>query len=839
MVAFLGQAVATGTTGATTYPYFFPCNGGEFLICLVEDANEGSTPTPTPSGWTIITGTPTGTGSGATGTAIRGYYKFAAPGDTYSMTLGDLGDHQEGVILAFIGVDRTNPFDTAAVASFLTPGSTSVVFPAITTANADSLVVSVASNVTDTTTAQGSSFAHAGLTGLGSGNVQGTDGNGGGFSYLYGIKATAGATGTGSCTLANSSVQGLLTLALRTDQATVATATKLASYAVLGTAADAATVSKAVAYAVVRDSFSDLVGTPGVTKTLDSGATSTVDLPAGNAGDTAYVLCGNYPSGYASVVGSVNGAYTKDIGQFDSSNNSAEIWRCTNVAAAGETITLTPTISSGNYVSAVACRFSDILRVSPLDKTGTANDTKTVNASGANVQAHTLSLIFAVADTGLSNMGFAVPVGYNLLALENASDTYTGFLACYKYHTAIQTSGGVLTAASTQVDQVIATYKVAPPVISGSSATTIPVTGAATGTLAVAGDAATTISVTTEAAGELSSSGVSGESATTVDVTTTATGTLLIQGEPSTEIPVTVEGTGALAAQGESATIIPVTTEAAGLLPLAGTVDTTIPVTTVAVGILPITAVSDTVIDITTVATGSASNQGQSATEIPITTEAVGILPTQGQSATEIPVTTESTGTLSTTGVVDITIPVMTSAAGVLLIQGESATTIDIATTATGSSQAHGQVAITIPVTTEATGVSPILGQSATTIPVTTSATGVLPLAGESSTTIPIAASAVGALAIRGEVDTTIQVTTVAAGGRHTAGEMATTIDIVTVAVGILREGWPVAAVVTGRPGDTATLRPEDTHVSRPKDTTAGRPGDRFASRPTDTFGSR
>lgn len=252
-----GVGTANNGAGAVTYAYPYPFNGGEFLLLVVEDANEGTTPTL--SGWTLVTGTPNGTGTaaGAAATAIRAYYKFAAPGDTLSATLGDLGDHQDGFIMAFEGVDATTPLDAAAVTDVAAAASTSVTFPGITTVTNDALVVCLVANATDTTTAQGSSFAHAGLTSISSGNANTNIGNGGGLSYLCGVCATAGATGTGSCTLATSSVQARLTLALRPNQASVATATKINAYAVQGASDTAASASKLIAYAVTgaADSF--------------------------------------------------------------------------------------------------------------------------------------------------------------------------------------------------------------------------------------------------------------------------------------------------------------------------------------------------------------------------------------------------------------------------------------------------------------------------------------------------------------------------------------------------------------------------------------------------------
>ena len=250
--AFGGAGAGNSGTAAVTYDYPGPFSGGELLIIFIEDANEGVTPTPTPSGWTIVPGTPVGTGTAAstTATAIRAYYKFAALGDTATFTLGDLGDHQVGQMLMFSGVDPTTPFDATAVTGTAAT-STAVTFPSITTATNNALVICAVANMFDSDTGQGSGFAHAGLSGIGSGNFNTSSGNGGGISYLYGAAATAGATGTGSCTLANTSVQGLLTIALRPNQQTVETLTKMNAFAVMGGFDDKATLTKLGGFAVM------------------------------------------------------------------------------------------------------------------------------------------------------------------------------------------------------------------------------------------------------------------------------------------------------------------------------------------------------------------------------------------------------------------------------------------------------------------------------------------------------------------------------------------------------------------------------------------------------------
>lgn len=201
-----------------------------------------------------------------------------------------------------------------------------------------------------------------------------------------------------------------------------------------------------------------LVGTPG--SILTSGSNATVDLPSGNSGDLAAFIGGNYPSGFDSVIGSVNGAYTKAVGYIDEDNNSAEIWYFPNASASTETLTITPTVPTDIYISGRACRFSGIATSSPLDQTGTSNGSTSVTASGANTQASELVLMLGVADVGSSSFGFTTPSGYTQLGVEQDSNSYTGFIAAYKVVSATETSSatGIGSAWS---DNVIATFKAA------------------------------------------------------------------------------------------------------------------------------------------------------------------------------------------------------------------------------------------------------------------------------------------------------------------------------------------------------------------------------------------
>jgi hypothetical protein len=100
--------------------------------------------------------------------------------------------------------------DVAAVAS------TSGTIPSITTTVDNCFVVVVCSSAFDSLTGQFSGFTNAALTGLAQRLNTGDDaGNGGGFGVAAGVKTVAGAVGTTSVTLANSSKQGRVAFALK------------------------------------------------------------------------------------------------------------------------------------------------------------------------------------------------------------------------------------------------------------------------------------------------------------------------------------------------------------------------------------------------------------------------------------------------------------------------------------------------------------------------------------------------------------------------------------------------------------------------------------------------
>jgi len=130
--------------------------------------------------------------------------------------VADSGDHQIARIITFRGVIASgNPWDVA-VGSVAATASTAVSIPGATTTVANTLVVAIVANATDTTSARTSGWTNANLTSLTERMDNNTSsGNGGGFGVATGVKATAGAYGATTATLATSSVQGMLSFALK------------------------------------------------------------------------------------------------------------------------------------------------------------------------------------------------------------------------------------------------------------------------------------------------------------------------------------------------------------------------------------------------------------------------------------------------------------------------------------------------------------------------------------------------------------------------------------------------------------------------------------------------
>ena len=212
------QAVGTVTSGTGAITPTWPTHqAGDVALLVIESANQAIS-LSTPAGFVEVTGSPQGTGTagGTAATRLAVYWKRATTSSESSPTVADSGDHQIARIITFRGVIGSgNPWDVTA-GGVAASASTAVSIPGATTTVANTLVVTIVANGTDTTSAQTSGWTNANLTSLTERMDNNTSsGNGGGFGVATGVKATAGAYGATTATLATSSVQGKLSIALK------------------------------------------------------------------------------------------------------------------------------------------------------------------------------------------------------------------------------------------------------------------------------------------------------------------------------------------------------------------------------------------------------------------------------------------------------------------------------------------------------------------------------------------------------------------------------------------------------------------------------------------------
>ena len=213
-ISLVGSTTLAAGTGAVSVNPNAILSGSvqqnDFMVLFVESENQDIA---TPSGWTQI-GTAQGTGTARAATAARleVFYKFAGTSES-SFNVADSGDHTSAFISVFRDVDLTSPINV--VAGDTGASSTSVTIPSVTTTVANCVVIAAVASSADTGSAQASAWTNANLTGFAEfidGNT--TSADGGGIAAAYGVKATAGATGTSTATLAAASLQARLCFAL-------------------------------------------------------------------------------------------------------------------------------------------------------------------------------------------------------------------------------------------------------------------------------------------------------------------------------------------------------------------------------------------------------------------------------------------------------------------------------------------------------------------------------------------------------------------------------------------------------------------------------------------------
>jgi hypothetical protein len=211
---FVSAGAASGGTGNSTPGLPAGWQEGDLFILLVQSENQTGS---APSGWTAIADSPQGTGTAgnAASTAIEAYWAYAYFNNV-APTVTDRGDHTYSVILCFRNTDlSSNPFDVTS-GGVETPADTSLSITGDTTTVNNCLIVAVAAHDIDTNTSnQFSSWSNTDLSNLlvafdGATN----QGDGGGIGVVYGGKATAGAYGATTATVA-SSLKAFMTFAIK------------------------------------------------------------------------------------------------------------------------------------------------------------------------------------------------------------------------------------------------------------------------------------------------------------------------------------------------------------------------------------------------------------------------------------------------------------------------------------------------------------------------------------------------------------------------------------------------------------------------------------------------
>jgi hypothetical protein len=211
---FVGVGTKAEGTGAVTPGLPLDLQLSDIMLLFVETANEAVS---TPSGWAIVADSPqgTGTGGGAAATRLSVFWKRATATEV-APAVADPGDHAIAQILAFRGcIDTGNPWDVTS-GDVAAAATTAVSIPGDTTTVANCLVVLALAQATDTATAQASGYTNADLANLTERtDISSVSGNGGGFAVVTGEKAAIGAYGATTATLATSSVQGRISIALK------------------------------------------------------------------------------------------------------------------------------------------------------------------------------------------------------------------------------------------------------------------------------------------------------------------------------------------------------------------------------------------------------------------------------------------------------------------------------------------------------------------------------------------------------------------------------------------------------------------------------------------------
>jgi len=205
---FVAAGASAANLSAITVNYPTGWANGDVLLLFVQTSNQGVT---APTGWTELTSSPQGTGTGgnAGSVGLSAFWRVAQTGDSGSVSVADGGNHQYGVIVAYRGVDTSGatPFDVTPVGGVQSTATTSgATGTSVTTSTADAMVVVAFADAYDSILTSFSSWANSNLTSVTERFDDGgtSVGTGGGVGIADGVMASAGAVGSTTVTITQS-----------------------------------------------------------------------------------------------------------------------------------------------------------------------------------------------------------------------------------------------------------------------------------------------------------------------------------------------------------------------------------------------------------------------------------------------------------------------------------------------------------------------------------------------------------------------------------------------------------------------------------------------------------
>jgi hypothetical protein len=198
-VSFVSTGSFAGATTGITVTLPAGVTSGDLCLLLIETACETVS---TPSGWNIVPGAPVTTSGSAGslgGTRLSIFYRFFVSGDG-SVVIGDTGNHQLGVMLAFRGVDTSVPFDPVnGVGSVDETSAGTLSASGITTSAVNRFVLLCGANPLDSNDDLFFSVSNGSVSGSMLFNSSSGTGNGGGIGVWGALWAGSGSTGAFSC----------------------------------------------------------------------------------------------------------------------------------------------------------------------------------------------------------------------------------------------------------------------------------------------------------------------------------------------------------------------------------------------------------------------------------------------------------------------------------------------------------------------------------------------------------------------------------------------------------------------------------------------------------------